>query len=983
MRLSSSFKKSAKERFGFVLLAMLIGTFAWLTHASASKFSEANSEVTVLGDRAPQTAKKDKGRPSCPHCAPAGNQEIYIPLIDLPEAQGSEIVFNSRSPQAMNVTPTFYKRDGTVVVGDPVTVQSAEIRYVDIRQLLPEHYRHQRDWGGFSLSYYGFNREMWSQFRFIGVNGGSNVDEFFTVRDESHSDELEAAWWMPKHSEAILALGNLTDNSTTATISFGDDHDRSVHLAPHATEILRYKSEKGERAESAVINVTGAAGSIVSTGVITSKDGTFNSVIRFYSPKLTKQSNLYANGFRVTGNTPHMVLKNTTSSSIAVVPKFIPLAGEGSSPFILSQVALAPNETTEVDLKPLLRAAKRRPDFDLVSVEVTNWAGPGSIIGSLYGINERTGVNYDIPLRDSGLVRTMTGSYPWKISDDFTTLVYITNISDQKAEFIGQINYDGGHFVIDPRKLAPGETAMFDLEKIRDDQAADNAGAKIPRGASIGQFKWAIHGVTNGKLLLIGRAEMVSRSQNISSSYSCNDPCPPYYFGWMDPLQPILIIYNHVNTSAWETATYDSGYSMGPYSVPASWSADSSAISVNPSGSHTTTVGAEEPGDGCVTADMGSQERYSWDGQNCYDNGFADPIGDTGCTEVAVNIRRMQYISATSGNQDISGTLYVLKGTAVTFNVLPDPPGATFPSSQPHWSGSSGISGTGQSKAVTFNTSSSSSTDFKTVTATAGNSVTANVIVYDLTGVFTPENNFPGRSHERFGIEESMSLSFTVTPSLSASQLGGLRWSITSSGSGNGTITASDEGTGTYVAPDAGKSISLALKVLDGPSKDGGPTVNIAIIEPSSGYASRDFSGIRHTVDTWSVGFLGDIHVGPSDVSFRNLFFYEGAAPVHLSGWLNTNQFNNPHAQSARSVAIDSRNVVSEQDEIWSGQREGPYGEGYWYWDIPWHIITNSGRNITFTTVREIATSDANGTAVISKGGPAVSRVPSNVTSFW
>jgi hypothetical protein len=32
---------------------------------------------------------------------------------------------------------------------------------------------------------------------------------------------------------------------------------------------------------------------------------------------------------------------------------------------------------------------------------------------------------------------------------------------------------------------------------------------------------------------------------------------------------------------------------------------------------------------------MGSQERYSWDGQNCYDNGFADPIGETDCTEVA------------------------------------------------------------------------------------------------------------------------------------------------------------------------------------------------------------------------------------------------------------------------------------------------------------------------------------------------------------
>src|SRR5947207_1849682 len=110
MRSGSSFRKSAKERAGFVLLALLIGTFAWLTHARAAKFAETNSEVAAPFDGAQKPRRdptRDKGRPSCPHCAPAGSQEIYIPLIDLPEAQGSEIVFNSRSPQAMSITPTF------------------------------------------------------------------------------------------------------------------------------------------------------------------------------------------------------------------------------------------------------------------------------------------------------------------------------------------------------------------------------------------------------------------------------------------------------------------------------------------------------------------------------------------------------------------------------------------------------------------------------------------------------------------------------------------------------------------------------------------------------------------------------------------------------------------------------------------------------------------------------------------------------------
>jgi hypothetical protein len=533
----------------------------------------------------------------------------------------------------MSVTPIFYKQNGTVITGDPVSVDSAEIRYVDIRQLLPERYRHERDWGGFSLSYNGFNREMWSQFRFLGVNGGTNVDEFFTVKSEARATRYDAAWWMPEKSEAIIALGNISDAPTSAVVTLADGRSRNINLGAHATETIREKHQNDAGTESVSISVTGPAGSIIPTGLITAKDGSFNSVIRFYDPSSAKQPNLYGNGFRVRGNTAHMVLKNTTSNWIAVVPKFTPL--NGSSAFSLPQVSVPANATTEVDLTPLLNASVRRRDLDVVSIEVTNWGAPGSVIGSLYGINNETGMNYDIPLRDSGLVRTMTGSYPWKINNDFTTVVYITNISDQEAQFIGEVNSHGTKVALDPRKLKPGETVVFDMAQFRDSQTPDASGNRLRSDATQGQFKWSIFGVTNGKLLLIGRAEMVSRSQRISTSYSCNDPCPPYLWGYMDPFPPpVVIVSDTAQASAWETAQYDSGYTMGPYSIGASWSVDSSTISIDPDSGHSTTVTGEDPGDACVAADMGSQERYSWDGQNCYDNNFAEPIGDTECMQV-------------------------------------------------------------------------------------------------------------------------------------------------------------------------------------------------------------------------------------------------------------------------------------------------------------------------------------------------------------
>jgi hypothetical protein len=186
--------------------------------------------TTLRIDSPRQHRKKSQQKKSdnkCTRCSPPGDQLIYIPLIDLPEARGGEIVFNSRSPEAMNVTPVFYQRSGETVIGEPITIQSAEIRYVKIKDLMPARYRHQKNWGGFALSYYGANRQMWSQFRFLGVNGGANVDEFFTVKEESRSEVYEAAWWTPNKSEAIVALGNITDVETSATVRFSDGHPQN------------------------------------------------------------------------------------------------------------------------------------------------------------------------------------------------------------------------------------------------------------------------------------------------------------------------------------------------------------------------------------------------------------------------------------------------------------------------------------------------------------------------------------------------------------------------------------------------------------------------------------------------------------------------------------------------------------------------------------------------------------------------------------
>lgn len=964
--------RSIRRRYSLFLLLLVTACSTLLLSVAGSSLRGPRA-ITAPQSNNQETRKKSKRR-KCDGCTQTTIQDIYIPLIDLPEARGGgELVFNSRSPEALDVTPVFYRLNGSVVRGNPVRIESTEIRYVKIGELIPEAYRHEHNWGALSLTYNGFNREMWSQFRFLAVNGGGNVDEFFTVKEESRSDLLEAAWWMPPQSEAIIALGNLTDDDTSATLTFNDGGTRTVKMKPHETEIIRHSDRGKDGAESVRIEVTGAAGSIVPTGIITARDGSFNSVIRFYNPKAAKQSHLFANGFRVAGVTPHMMLKNTTSAALTVQAEFIPLSGTLSgSTFILSNINLNPNEVTEVDLSGLQRMAAKNPALKTVSVQITNTGAPGSVIGSLYGIDQSTGANYDVPLRDSGPPRSMTGSYPWKITEDFTTIAYVTNISDQEAQFFTQINYPGGNLVFEPRKVGPGETAVFDFKNIRDEGLKDLAGKQLPPNVSQGQFKWAVRGMTNGKLVLIGRAEMVSNSQRISTSYSCNDPCPPYYGGDINPFPPPVVINGQAMTAVWETAYYDSGYVAGPYQSSATWTPYDAIVTVDPSYGHQTTITGVEAGGTTIHGFMAMQQDYGWDGLNCYEYGYYEEAVDAPAEVEPPRVGKIQY-QGSSGYVDVSGTLYVLKDTSVTFKAVPDPANGQWPAGKPVWSGSSGASGTGETTSVTFNTNSSSTSDFKTVVATSGNAITANVVVFELTPELTPSDNFSGRSTTEFGITEHLTLGFTVTPSgVTAAQAGGLQWTQTS---GSGSISASTDGTGTYDVASSAGSAALKLKILDGPSKDSGPTKNLTVLVPNDGFAKKQpLSGIRHNYNFWSCGFIGDLFVLPDNVSFFGVAFIEFEVGASASGWLSFLQ-NVGHSPGPQSYILNGavHGRVNGDDAIFSGSyssaNHGAYATGNATWAIPWKYGVAGGTWQSLVTANQTVTSTSTGRCTITKRG--------------
>jgi hypothetical protein len=59
-----------------------------------------------------------------PVLSAAVGKRIYAPAIELRQSERCEIVLNNRSPNPIDVTPTFYTTDGNAIIGNPVQLAS-------------------------------------------------------------------------------------------------------------------------------------------------------------------------------------------------------------------------------------------------------------------------------------------------------------------------------------------------------------------------------------------------------------------------------------------------------------------------------------------------------------------------------------------------------------------------------------------------------------------------------------------------------------------------------------------------------------------------------------------------------------------------------------------------------------------------------------------------------------------------------------------
>lgn len=96
-----------------------------------------------------------------------------------------------------------------------------------------------------------------------------------------------------------------------------------------------------------------------------------------------------------------------------------------------------------------------------------------------------------------------------------------------------------------------------------------------------------------------------------------------------------------------------------------------------------------------------------------------------------VGLEGLQYRIGTNGWTNLPEPLYVCKDTTVEFKAIQAPSNAPWPTNKPVWGGLTSGSGM-ETNSYTFSAISTSTTDYKVVTAECGNTVTGKMIVIDV-----------------------------------------------------------------------------------------------------------------------------------------------------------------------------------------------------------------------------------------------------------
>lgn len=590
------------------------------TFAAALSLATVGSNLSLFGMGSQAPPQRHPTRPPGLHtCAdnPPTNQSMFVPLAHARFFGGVDLMLNNRGPIEHAVVPTWYIEGQGAIVGESFTLPPAQMHFHFIQEFLPRGVPLSRV-QGLELAYTGHSREVWAQALLRPTEGAEPVqslDDPFSMTMDFRTSTLNGVWpVLQPDQRTIVALANTSNRVLTVTATDPDGH-HDVLLLPHTGDIMNLAvREHSASADWLQLSSDGAPGDLRATGFTQLATDRLPRLVRFYDPGAAQSANLFATGVPVQGTLVTIALKNLTSSAIAASADILDPTS-GSVLISLPSTTVKAGSAAQLDLRHL-----RSVTFTTgqVGLRVNNTGAPGSVIGTLYAESDGGDTGYEMPLRDVGPLRRSTGGYPWRLDGDYETKITITNVGAASTTFVARLHYGSTDYVFAPQSLAAGATATFDFRELRAAGKRDRTGQVIPLTLQQGQFYWTkVDG--HSDIHLIGRSEVVSAADHVSSSYSCDMCCPDGVVGGgADDLSEAVGDSDSVGLyQTFETCMGD--YYNDDLYADSSSILDPSVASISASGSEATVTGDNS---GSTTATV------LWSGWSYDENANNDGTGN-------------------------------------------------------------------------------------------------------------------------------------------------------------------------------------------------------------------------------------------------------------------------------------------------------------------------------------------------------------------
>ena len=216
------------------------------------------------------------------------------------------------------------------------------------------------------------------------------------------------------------------------------------------------------------------------------------------------------------------------------------------------------------------------------------------------------------------------------------------------------------------------------------------------------------------------------------------------------------------------------------------------------------------------------------------------------------------------------------------------------------------------------------------------------------------------QTRTKIGVGEPVDLTFSA---------GTATW--TPDPGGVGTLSTTSGATVTFTAPDRANTATITATAAAG----GTATIKFTIVEPASVKIKRKTSTLgHHTINTPSVGFIGETFIFPEDVSFENCSYLESEVNAVGTGCFKDYYAANPTGHNPSTtpnpigppVNDTSGSKLNGEDQI---DGDGTKCAGSWSFAIPVSFQVGSGAAKVFTTVNQVTTITAAGDTTITKGG--------------